>query len=75
MRKQEVRKGEGEEMGQKLVQMETFLGTRNLKGGSCHGSESNPQFSPAFIRLLNNLRDYNTPKSIYSPGQVITLHK
>jgi len=41
----------------------------------CHDSESNPQFSPAFIGLLNNLRDYNTPKSIYSPGQVTILHK
>jgi len=41
----------------------------------CHDSESNPQFSPAFIGLLNNLRDYNAPKSIYSLGQVITLHK
>jgi len=32
MRKQEVREGERKEMGRKLVQMETFLGTRKLKG-------------------------------------------
>jgi len=43
--------------------------------GECHDSELNPQLSPAFIGLLNNLRDYNAPKSIYSPGQVTLLCK
>ena len=33
MGEQEVQKGERKEMGQKLVKMEKFLGTRNLKGG------------------------------------------
>jgi len=41
----------------------------------CHDSDSNPKLSSAFIGLLDNLRDYNTPKSIYSPGQVTILHK
>jgi len=41
----------------------------------CHGSELNPQLSPTFIGLLNNLRDYNAPRSIYSIGQVTILHK
>ena len=41
----------------------------------CHDSEPNPKLSPAFIGLLNNLRDYNIPKSIYSPGQVTLLRK
>jgi len=31
-----------------------FSGQGTLRGGSCHDSESNPQFSPAFIGLLNN---------------------
>jgi len=46
-----------------------------LRGGLCHDSDSNPKLSPAFIGLLNNLRDYNIPKSIYSPGQVTLLYK
>ena len=41
----------------------------------CHNSELNPKLSPAFIGLLNNLRDYNTPNSIYNPGQVTVLRK
>jgi len=60
-------------MGQKLVQMEKFLRTRNLKGRLCYDSKSNPKLSPAFIGLLNNLRDYNAPKSINSTGQVTIL--
>ena len=28
----------------------------------CHDSESNPQLSLAFIRLLNNLTDYNAER-------------
>ena len=45
-----------------------------LRGGPCHGSELNSKLSPASIRLLNNLRDYNVPKSINSTGQVTILH-
>jgi len=44
-------------------------------GLGCHDSESNPQISPAFIDLLNNLTDYNAKKSIYRTGQVTLLHK
>ena len=62
-------------MGQELDKMETFFGTRNLKGGLFYDSESNPQLSPAFIRLLNNLTDYNAKKPIYRTGQVTLLHK
>ena len=46
---------------------------RRLAEAECHDSESNSQLSPAFIGLLNNLRDYNTPKSINSTGQVTIL--
>ena len=42
---------------------------------SCHDLESNPQLSPAFIGLLNNLTDYNAKKSINSTGQVTILRK
>jgi len=42
---------------------------------NCHDSESNPQLSPAFIGLLNNLTDYNTTKSINRTGQVTLLCK
>ena len=73
---QEVREEKRKKMGQKLVQAETFLGTRNYKReGSCHDLELNPQLSPAFIGLLNNLRDYNNTKSIDRTGQVTILHK
>jgi len=51
------------------------LGQGILRGGSCYNSDLNPKLSPAFIGLLNNLRDYNIPKSIYSSGQVTPLHR
>jgi len=38
MGKEKVRKGEREEMGQKLESMEEFLRTRNLEGGLCYES-------------------------------------
>ena len=41
----------------------------------CHDSEPIPQFSPAFIRLLNNLMDYNTSRAINRTGQVTILRK
>jgi len=41
----------------------------------CHDLDLNPKLSPTFIGLLNNLRDYNIPKSIYSSGQVTPLRK
>ena len=50
------------------------LGQGILRGGSCHDSEPNLKLSLAFIRLLNNLRDYNTLKSINSTGQVTILY-
>ena len=53
----------------------SVCGSGGLFDVECHDSEPNPQLSPAFIGLLNNLRDYNAPKSIYSPGQVTLLCK
>jgi len=41
----------------------------------CHNSESNPRLLLAFKGLLNNLRDYNTSRSINSTGQVTILCK
>jgi len=59
-----------------LGRMEVILGMPWLVEHNLeiyHDSELNPQLSPTFIRLLNNLRDYNTPKSINSTGQVTIL--
>jgi len=46
-------------MGQKLVLMEKFLGTRKLEGGPCYESPKQEKVSHAFEHLIQNLKAYN----------------